>query len=45
MVIKVYPLTRFNTSASEAQLEAVYRAELPRVSNFFRYRVGDGQKR
>lgn len=44
MAIKVYPLTRFNTSASEADFEAVYRTELPRVYNFFRYRGGDGQK-
>jgi RNA polymerase sigma-70 factor, ECF subfamily len=30
------------TPATEADFEALYRAELPRVYNFFRYRVGDG---
>lgn len=30
-------------SATEADFEALYRAELPRIYNFFRYRVGDGQ--
>ena len=29
-------------SASEVDWEAVYAEELPRVYNFFRYRVGDG---
>ena len=28
--------------ASESDFEELYRAELPRVYNFFRYRVGDG---
>ena len=28
--------------ATEADWDALYRAELPRVYNFFRYRVGDG---
>ena len=28
--------------ASEADFEALYHAELPRVYNFFRYRLGDG---
>jgi RNA polymerase sigma-70 factor, ECF subfamily len=28
--------------ATEADFEALYRDELPRVYNFFRYRVGDG---
>lgn len=37
MAIKVYPLTRFNIDASEADFEAVYRTELPRVYNFLRY--------
>jgi RNA polymerase sigma-70 factor (ECF subfamily) len=31
----------FGAAASEADFEALYRAELPRVYNFFRYRVGD----
>ncbi len=30
-------------AASEADFEALYRAELPRVYNFFRYRLGDDQ--
>src|SRR5215467_5226435 len=42
MEIKAYRLTWFKTSASEADFEALYRAELPRIYNFFRYRVGDG---
>lgn len=33
----------FGISATEADFEALYRAELPRIYNFFRYRVGDGQ--
>jgi RNA polymerase sigma-70 factor (ECF subfamily) len=32
----------FGITASEADFEAVYRTELPRIYNFFRYRVGDG---
>jgi RNA polymerase sigma-70 factor (ECF subfamily) len=34
-------LMSFMASASEADWEALYTAELPRVYNFFRYRVGD----
>ena len=30
-------------AATEANFEEYYRAELPRVYNFFRYRVGDDQ--
>jgi RNA polymerase sigma-70 factor (ECF subfamily) len=30
-------------STEQVDFEAVYRAELPRVYNFFRYRVGDDQ--
>ena len=30
------------TPAAESDFEELYRAELPRVYNFFRYRVGDG---
>ena len=43
MESKVYRLTWFHTPASEADFEAWYLAELPRIYNFFRYRVGDGQ--
>ena len=31
------------TPATEADFEELYRFELPRVYNFFRYRVGDGE--
>ena len=31
----------FGAAASDADFESLYRAELPRVYNFFRYRVGD----
>ena len=34
-------LLPLNASASEADWEALYRTEMPRVYNFFRYRVGD----
>lgn len=34
--------SRFGLSATEADFEALYRSELPRIYNFFRYRVGDG---
>lgn len=34
-------LTR--AAATEANFEALYRAELPRIYNFFRYRIGDDQ--
>ncbi len=33
----------FSTSISDADFEEFYRSELPRIYNFFRYRVGDGQ--
>ncbi len=33
----------FGTPATEADFEELYRVELPRVCNYFRYRVGDGQ--
>src|SRR5215813_9116361 len=42
MEIKAYRLTWLKSSASEADCVALYRAELPRVYNFFRFRVGDG---
>jgi RNA polymerase sigma-70 factor, ECF subfamily len=32
----------FGTSVSEADFEELYRLELPRIYNYFRYRVGDG---
>jgi RNA polymerase sigma-70 factor (ECF subfamily) len=32
----------FTSSASQADWEALYEQELPRIYNFFRYRVGDG---
>jgi RNA polymerase sigma-70 factor, ECF subfamily len=43
METKAFRLTWFSASASEADFEELYRAELPRIYNFFRYRVGDGQ--
>jgi len=33
----------FGSSATEADFEELYRAELPRIYNFFRYRFGDDQ--
>ncbi len=36
-------LTWFGSPATEADFEALYQVELPRIYNFFRYRVGDGQ--
>ncbi len=35
-------ITWFETSVSEADFEELYRVELPRIYNYFRYRVGDG---
>lgn len=35
-------LASLGTSAWEADWEEIYREELPRIYNFFRYRVGDG---
>jgi RNA polymerase sigma-70 factor (ECF subfamily) len=32
----------FGAPATEKDFEEIYRAELPRVYNYFRYRVGDG---
>lgn len=32
----------FGTAASEADFAALYEQELPRIYNYFRYRVGDG---
>ncbi len=36
-------MTWFGASISEMDFEEFYRVELPRIYNFFRYRVGDGQ--
>jgi RNA polymerase sigma-70 factor (ECF subfamily) len=33
----------FGESAGESDFEALYRAELPRIYNYFRYRISDGQ--
>jgi RNA polymerase sigma factor (sigma-70 family) len=41
MVTKSSLAAWFSPAAGEADFEALYRAELPRVYNFFRYRVGD----
>jgi RNA polymerase sigma-70 factor (ECF subfamily) len=35
--------SRFAKSTAVVDFEAVYQAELPRVYNFFRYRIGDDQ--
>ena len=43
MITKSSLLTWFGTPVTEADFEELYRSELPRVYNFFRYRVGDGQ--
>jgi RNA polymerase sigma-70 factor (ECF subfamily) len=43
MVTKASLSAWLGTGATEADFEALYRAELPRVFNFFRYRVGDPQ--
>jgi RNA polymerase sigma-70 factor (ECF subfamily) len=42
MISKMKLRSWFGVSATEADFEALYRAELPRIYNFFRYRVGDG---
>ncbi len=42
MAAKNNLLTWIGTTISEADFDDFYRAELPRVYNFFRYRVGDG---
>jgi RNA polymerase sigma-70 factor (ECF subfamily) len=43
MMTKSRLMTWLETPATEADFEELYRAELPRVYNYFRYRVGDGQ--
>lgn len=42
MTAKMKLKSWFGVSATETDFEALYRAELPRIYNFFRYRVGDG---
>lgn len=42
MFTKTLFRTWFTPAATEADFEALYQAELPRIYNFFRYRVGDG---
>jgi RNA polymerase sigma-70 factor (ECF subfamily) len=42
MMTKTLFPTWFRASNSEADFAELYRIELPRVYNFFRYRVGDG---
>lgn len=42
MMTKTVFTAWFGASATETDFEALYNTELPRVYNFFRYRVGDG---
>ncbi len=42
MTIKNGLIAWFGTTVSETDFEELYRIELPRVYNYFRYRVGDG---
>ena len=41
MITKSSLAAWFGAATGDADFEALYRAELPRVYNFFRYRVGD----
>jgi RNA polymerase sigma-70 factor (ECF subfamily) len=43
MISKSKLITWFGKSATETDFEGLYHAELPRVYNFFRYHIGDGQ--
>lgn len=43
MNAKTHLLPWVRAAASEEHFESLYRVELPRIYNFFRYRVGDGQ--
>jgi len=43
MITKTSLMTWFNATLNDSDFEELYRAELPRVYNFFRYRIGDGQ--
>lgn len=42
MLTNIKPLFGLRETAIDDDFEALYRAELPRIYNFFRYRVGDG---
>ena len=42
MITQLKLSTWLGTQATEEDFERFYRAELPRVYNFFRYRLGDG---
>jgi RNA polymerase sigma-70 factor, ECF subfamily len=42
MITKSSLMSWFKTPAGEAEFEQLYKVELPRVYNFFRYRLGDG---
>jgi len=42
MITKLKISTWFSVQATEEDFEQFYHAELPRVYNFFRYRIGDG---
>jgi len=42
MIAQPTILERLTTRVGEVDWEALYREQLPRVYNFFRYRVGDG---
>jgi RNA polymerase sigma-70 factor, ECF subfamily len=42
MLTKASLLGWYRTEATESDFSALYQAELPRIYNFFRYRVGDG---
>jgi len=41
MTTRTYPLKETHTLAEEIDWEATYREYLPRIYNFFRYRLGD----
>src|SRR5215831_7711352 len=43
MITRPSLMAWFNTTINDSDFEEFYRAELPRVYNFFRYRIGDGQ--
>ena len=43
MITKTSLMTWFHATINDSDFEELYRAELPRVYNFFRYRIGDGQ--
>lgn len=42
MILKSNLFSRFAAPATEDDFADLYRAELPRIYNFFRFRVGDG---